>query len=726
MNGFTKLIGQLRPIWQGVPDETDSDLVDLIRLLRAHLSETYRLHRRILRNRRKSVKFVTPERAGVTLVTVNETQLSSLESLIEAWRIDAATGCSGDSGKVLSQFYWRMLGALLTQPGQLSNLCAERLGVLVKSFGDSFPSETSRLQELALAVHSDAWVLARIAQLTAIVQESLSGRTKLIIFCTDPAVADVVYKSILQRLPRSVVRHTMVSDDESHETSPAFLFNSQEVIRIIVCDRTAEEGLNLQGGSKIVLHFDLPIEPNRIEQRMGRVDRYGAGDPVKSLVLIDEGSKYQRQWFSFVTTSLGVFNRSISSLQYLVESEMQALVASAFAEGLDAMAALADRMGGASGLVATEVKLIDQQDGLDELMPLAEVDLGDIFDVDADWQEIRQAATYWANDTLLFSQVQEPRRANDHLSDPPFRFRYQVPGNGGPATLIALSGFLEDFIGALDFDDPRSSSRQPLSYSHCARRQTGVKIFSRLIRYGDEFVEALKSFSDLDDRGRSYALWRYARTDYLEREPKFFFRFDFLVETNLSEAEVALERFQMRTDTASAAIARRGDALFSPIVERIWVDEEGFEPAADFVERFLELTYDKRGRDPRYIDTNLKSVRLRALMEAAPDAFANWNLRCNRMRDIAKSKLLARASLAASKRTALAKARAEDEIRHAQFGTRIKSLTGREADVERDQLAAERAINEALYRGIDSPNVKIDVVGAVLLSSGPYPLSTIA
>lgn len=721
-----ELIGQLRPILQGIPDENDPDLIESIRLLRAHLSETYRLHRRILRNRRKRVQFVTPDRAGGTPIAVPETQLANLESLIEAWRIDGSVNSTDQAANVLGQFHWRLLSALLSQPGQLPNLCAERLEALKNSSTHSFRGEVARLKELASAVDPEAWLSTRLDQLAKLIPQFLTGRTKLVIFCSDSEVADAVYERLAYRHPTAIVRHALPSDDDQIQTSSATRFTSQDAIRIIVCDRAAEEGLNLQGGSKLIVHFDLPIEPNRIEQRMGRVDRYGAGDPVKSLILLDEGSKYQQHWYTLMASSLGVFNRSISSLQYLVEGDLQSLVASVFTEGIDALTALAHRLGGPTGTVSAELKLIDQQDALDELMPLADVDLGDIFDVDADWEEIRRAATYWANDTLLFEQLPEARRATDLSTDPPFRFRYQVPGHGGQTTLIALSGFLDDFIGALDYDDPRSSSRQPLSYSHCARRQTGVRNNSRLIRYGDEFIEALKSFSDMDDRGRSFALWRNIRKDYSEIEPKFYFRFDFLVEANLTQTEAVLERFQMRTDTACAAMTRRGDALFSPFVDRIWIDENGFEPSAEFIAQFLDLPFNKHGLNSCYVDTNLKSTRLRALMKAAPDAFENWNLRCVRMRDTAKAKLLARASLSEAKQAALARARVEDEVRQAQLRTRIQSLTGREADVERARLTAEQAINESLYRGIAAPSIKVDVAGVVLLSASPYPLSTTA
>ena len=716
-----ELIDQLRPILEGIPDENDPALVDAIHMLRAHVSESYRLHRRILRNRRKRVQMITPDRAGATPVRVSEKQLATLESLIDAWRIGASEADSV-AARALVDFHWQLLSALLTHPDNIADLCAERATAIKRPSVVSFPGEAALLQELAAAVRPGAWLSDRLEQLGRTIAQHLEHRAKLIIFCTEPAVADAVYEHLASRHRSAVVRHALLEDEDDHQASPSFQFTSQEAVRILVCDRAAEEGLNLQGGSKLIVHFDLPIELNRIEQRMGRVDRYGAGDPVKSLVLLDESSRFQLHWYSLIASAFAVFDRSISSLQYLAEAELQSLVSGLFVEGIDALNALTERLGGAQGAVAAELKLVDQQDALDELMPLAEVDLGEIFDVDDDWVRIRDATTAWANDTLMFGQWLEARRASDLLTDPPFRFQYRIPGQGGQATLIALSGFLGDFLGALDYEHPNSTSQQPLSYPHCARRQTGVRNSSRLIRYGDEFIEALKAFSDLDDRGRSYALWRHMRKDYSESEPKLYFRFDFLVETGVRDAAEALAAFEVLTDTACAAISRRGDSLFPPIFDRVWIDEEGFEASAEFIENCLDLPYDKHGRDPRYVDTNLKTVRLRALMAAAPDGFANWDLRCGRMRDAAKKIVLARANLAEAKKAALARANLEDEIRHAQLRARIQSLAGAEAELERRQLLTEQAINAGLYRGIEEPTIKVDVAGVVLLSDSPFPL----
>ncbi len=45
--------------------------------------------------------------------------------------------------------------------------------------------------------------------------------------------------------------------------------------RILLATDAASEGLNLQESCRRVIHFELPWNPNRLEQRNGRVDRYG-------------------------------------------------------------------------------------------------------------------------------------------------------------------------------------------------------------------------------------------------------------------------------------------------------------------------------------------------------------------------------------------------------------------------------------------------------------------
>jgi len=50
---------------------------------------------------------------------------------------------------------------------------------------------------------------------------------------------------------------------------------------VLLATDAAGEGLNLQEAAHVVLHYELPWNPNRLEQRNGRVDRYGQTQRVQ-------------------------------------------------------------------------------------------------------------------------------------------------------------------------------------------------------------------------------------------------------------------------------------------------------------------------------------------------------------------------------------------------------------------------------------------------------------
>jgi superfamily II DNA/RNA helicase len=49
--------------------------------------------------------------------------------------------------------------------------------------------------------------------------------------------------------------------------------------RVLIATDCLSEGINLQEHFTGVLHYDLPWNPNRLEQREGRVDRFGQVAP---------------------------------------------------------------------------------------------------------------------------------------------------------------------------------------------------------------------------------------------------------------------------------------------------------------------------------------------------------------------------------------------------------------------------------------------------------------
>ncbi len=722
-----ELISNLREVLKQTTDEEALELCEAIRVLRAHLSETYRLHRRVLRNRRKTVSYLTPDRGRSSQQVANETQIGRFETLLESWRISASLLSRGDvedhGFEELKAFYWHMVNKLLSAPGEIASLCKDRLRDLQNKGMEYFPEEKELLSQMATALDIDDWIDDRVDSILQKITELVSDGTKVIVFCSLKEVADSVYQSLFQGIGGCVVRHSSQEDRLDSADADWRTFNANADVKIIVCDHQAEEGINLQGGAKCIVHFDLPLNPNRIEQRMGRVDRYGSGDPVMSIVVQDESSNFQRHWYSVLDEGLGVFAQSISSLQYLIDEKIAQLNTTIFHEGIDAILDLERELGGEDGLVNRELRLIDQQDSLDELSQSLPFEFDDIEDMDSDWRGIKEATMSWAVDTLMFSEVQSRNQDESRLIDPPFRFKYQAPQSTGHATLIPLTDFVGKYLGALDYEHRNSTPQSPLSFEHCSRRQSAVKYGARLIRYGDEFIEALKSFSDTDDRGRSFAIWRQLADGPHDKDLELYFSFDICIESDLSAAREFLFGSSFdQSDAAISALKRRSDSLFAPSFESVWVDEDGEEVELETTKHFLSQPFNWKGQYSGYRDTNLKTVKFLKLKSARPDLFQNWEQRCSRMRSKALLIVSSRSELDSKKNDAIKTSTVDDEIRFAQLKTRINSLHGIEADFESSQLEFESELSEALIKGIEEPTISVDVVGVTILSTSECPV----
>ncbi|WP_367916269.1 helicase-related protein [Leadbetterella sp. DM7] len=56
--------------------------------------------------------------------------------------------------------------------------------------------------------------------------------------------------------------------------------------RLLIATDCLSEGINLQEGFNALLHYDLPWNPNRLEQREGRIDRFGQQSDIVEVALL--------------------------------------------------------------------------------------------------------------------------------------------------------------------------------------------------------------------------------------------------------------------------------------------------------------------------------------------------------------------------------------------------------------------------------------------------------
>lgn len=96
-----------------------------------------------------------------------------------------------------------------------------------------------------------------------------------IVFCRFIATAKYVARILKEYLPKDVDVRDITSELSDEERREKIDEMAKSAKRVLVATDCLSEGINLQDKFNAVLHYDLPWNPNRLEQREGRVDRFG-------------------------------------------------------------------------------------------------------------------------------------------------------------------------------------------------------------------------------------------------------------------------------------------------------------------------------------------------------------------------------------------------------------------------------------------------------------------
>jgi len=116
---------------------------------------------------------------------------------------------------------------------------------------------------------------------------SQNSREKVVIFATYLATVDLIAREIDDAYPGQGVV-VLRGGDHGTKLAAEKRFRKTNGPRVLICTAAGREGINLQF-SRILFNFDLPWNPMDIEQRIGRIHRYGQKDTaqVYNLVLSD-------------------------------------------------------------------------------------------------------------------------------------------------------------------------------------------------------------------------------------------------------------------------------------------------------------------------------------------------------------------------------------------------------------------------------------------------------
>ncbi|MGH3276874.1 MAG: helicase-related protein, partial [Streptosporangiaceae bacterium] len=103
-------------------------------------------------------------------------------------------------------------------------------------------------------------------------------------------------------------------------------------LRILLATDAASEGIDLQRHCHRVIHYDIPFNPNRLEQRIGRVDRHGQRHQVEVAHFVGAGWQHAQagsyegdlEYLSRVAVKVAAERKDLGSVNPVLASAVEA------------------------------------------------------------------------------------------------------------------------------------------------------------------------------------------------------------------------------------------------------------------------------------------------------------------------------------------------------------------------------------------------------------------
>lgn len=662
------------------------DFAALKQTLHIHISETYRIHRRMLRTRRRwlaetNQQFVraVEERTETEL---DEKPHEELWRALEEWRTEIAARVASSPAaiSVYADEYIRIAETIAAEPDQLGEVVEE---VALRTNATS--REKQLLEDLVDPRSAKTMTRARAELIWEIIRRRMERETrdtKIVVFCPSSDICGEVGTLLKTRIDQRLLRianHTLVRE----EVAAIFSDFENDSGRVLLTDRTGEEGFNLQFARCLILH-DLPWSPMRIEQRLGRLDRIGR---LRKILCFDVTSGedgalcVDEAWRRVLSEGFLVFDQSISDLQHLIDVELPYLRECVFRGGPSALIA---RIPELAQRVAEEREQIEEQDIIDGMHRLSEDSLlcRDLARADADAEAFGQALALYLGENVGLTQ----RWDEDNNS-----FSFALPKHR--SQLIPT--------------DRLNSIAEMLYPASTVHRGVSVETPQlQFLRPGHASVDACTDLLSWDDRGRAFAMWRLMPG--LE-SPKLVFRCIVRVRVDLRPVERAL------ADTNWDALQRGGllrmvRGWFPDFLVEAFLDEAGNSVSAEFVVHCRQ-PYDNA------FDKNLGKERA-ALVRSTFGA-NTWSEWCHSVGKAALKQTRSRSEFQQQKETALAEATEHFLLLRTRINARRQAGID-STEQTNTELSNAKNLESLVMTILSAPIVEFDTMGAYVLSAQPF------
>lgn len=676
MGGF---IARLRAVLEGqdqllalldtVESTTGEEQATAIGVFRQQVADSFQVHRRMIRTRRTeglSATFPLSGRRGCGALSVAEESWAEIVDGVDLVRerlaIDSEEGVRTEieAAELLS----RVVSAFPDPAAMNEVLSAASVDVVV---------DNQDLQELMGALADQASYLLKHGQ-------------NAVAFTPTPALAETLAAALVDIVGKEVVRLVSATTDPATVRARVREHERGAGVSWLVVDRSAEHGMNLQYAD-LLLHVGLPGLVTDLEQRIGRFDRWSAERRNWQALEAVPSTGLVATWSQIVREGFGVHDRSLAALQRAVEQQSLEVWARLLRSG----AVVDDIISDVRSALDAEVEAVREQDAIDAVV-LGRDDMA-FADRVIDCDRAQDDQIGHAFDALMSSRP--GNLSFDRERDPiggAGRYRTPKPSRKSSRRALVPLWRLRNLMRAIDI---------PVS----SRRHVALTEQVSLLRSCHPLYMGIVDYLRHDDRGRAFGMWRFD-TGHVG-PPQVWLR-------------VAAHLHADPTVVASAASVpevharRRLDAAFAPrLISRLWHPEKAAPTDSERIR--LDAAYQpaQAGVAEQRADFNLNRNRIPALHAVLDgglerfvvdgvSAITSTVVRDDEVQDAIQ---LARQQLQAS-----------HSANVAALQRRLAAGTHDHRGVE-EELKINNRVLPLLVDAVESPQVTIDSIGVIVLSS---------
>jgi len=659
---------------------TAGDLKEVRDALLLHLTETYRIHRRMLRTRRvwlaESDRYFVRRMKVACEYEVDEEPYLRLWQILDEWRTTTAGRLANDVEKFAlgAVAYLKIAETISGNPSDLPALIAITSAQL-----DATDAERQLLEEVEKKCDSATLLKGRCELAATAVKNRLARLKKGVIYAPSETV-----KQLEATLVRRLGKDRVLSAEKSRSSDAAMTVRSfvAGLHQVLVTDMILEEGFNLQC-AEFVVFFDLPWSPYRIEQRIGRLDRIDRIGPIECAIIVsgeDETLCVDEAWRQLLSDGFGIFRQSISDLQHVIDIDFPQWREKLFAVGPSGIGELVAVV---RTRVAEERRTIDEQDAIDGMGRTAQSGIleAGLRHADTAAADLQRSLSIYLKESIGLHQSW--REVDNTIV-------FFLPRGESPRLpterLGAIHGMLNRPVTTL--------------------RQVAVEAFeAEFLRPGHPAIAACESLLDWDDRGRAFVIWRPCPEFEI---PRVVFRCLVRVSVDLRGIRETLEA-QSWDAIERGGLLRLLTGWFADVREDVFLDADG-AITTESIAAICRLPYEK----PR--DQSLGKER--AAVVRAEFGAETWGAWCRTVAGACATVVGSGRTVTERREESLVAASRHFDLLRARLSARRSS--GWESALAIDaELARQRGVEDLVLATLLHPTITLDSVGAYVLSSRP-------